>query len=136
LWSSFLIEGARHTVYFGADTGWWEGLPEIGRRYPKIDLVMLEIGAYHELWKEIHLGPDKAVEAMEQISSEALLMPIHWGLFDLALHAWRQPIERVEQLRAERSIRLFSPGPGKPTEVRQGIEVRSDWWRTPTSPSV
>ena len=32
------------------------------------------------------------------------MMPIHWGLFDLALHAWRQPIERMLELAGERGI--------------------------------
>jgi hypothetical protein len=26
-----------------------------------------------------------------------LLMPIHWGLFDLAFHHWKQPIETCSQ---------------------------------------
>jgi hypothetical protein len=53
-------------------------------------------------------------------------MPIHWGLFDLALHGWRQPIERLLEIAAERGWLLFSPEPGLPTEV---AALRSDWWR-------
>ncbi|MGB8539706.1 MAG: hypothetical protein WCD57_24995 [Acidobacteriaceae bacterium] len=59
-------------------------------------------------------------------SSTLLEMPIHCGLFNLALHAWRQPIERVF---AVNGLKLWSPEPGTPTEVVKGIELRSEWWR-------
>jgi hypothetical protein len=58
-----------------------------------------------------------------------LMMPIHWGLFDLALHAWRQPIERLVEVAKEKKIKLWVPEPGRPTAVVAGVEVRSDWWR-------
>lgn len=137
LWASFVLRGApagpdrpRHTVYYGADSGWWEGFAEIGAAHGPFDLTLLEIGAFNELWRQIHLGPDNALRAFHALGSSGLLMPIHWGLFDLALHAWRQPMERMLELAAADSgLRLFSPTPGTPTEARAGVEVRSDWWR-------
>lgn len=134
LWSSFVLKGARNTVYFGADSGWWEGFAEIGATYGPFDLVMLEIGAFDVLWDGIHLGPDGAVRAFEALGGvdperRGLMMPIHWGLFDLALHGWRQPMERLMELAEEKKIRLWAPEPGRPTEVVCGLEVRSDWWR-------
>jgi len=134
LWSSFVLKGAKHTVYFGADSGWWEGFAEIGAAYGPFDLTMLEIGAFDALWDGIHLGPDGAARAFEALGGNGagghgLLMPIHWGLFDLALHAWRQPMERMVELARERGALLWSPEPGRPTEVVAGVEVRSDWWR-------
>ncbi len=130
LWASFTLEGSRHRVYFGADCGDWEGFREIGQRFGPFDLTLLEIGAFNELWRQIHLGPDGAVKAFVEMGGTGLLMPIHWGLFDLALHAWRQPIERLEELARERGLPLWSPEPGMPTEVRVGQPQRSDWWRS------
>jgi L-ascorbate metabolism protein UlaG (beta-lactamase superfamily) len=129
LWSAFVLKGAKHTVYFGADSGWWEGFAEIGATYGPFDLTMLEIGAFDVLWDGIHLGPDGATRAFEALGGKGLMMPIHWGLFDLALHAWRQPIERLLELAVEKKIKLWVPEPGLPTEVVAGAEVRSDWWR-------
>ena len=129
LWSSFVLEGPQHRVYYGADSGWWEGFGEIAEQYSGFDLTMLEIGAYHPLWAAIHLGPDGAARAFEAMGERGgLLMPIHWGLFNLALHGWRQPIERVTAITNERNIPLWSPEPGKPTEVVPGVELRSEWW--------
>jgi L-ascorbate metabolism protein UlaG (beta-lactamase superfamily) len=129
LWSAFILKGVKHTVYFGADSGWWEGFAEIGATHGPFDLTMLEIGAFDALWDAIHLGPDGAARAFEALGGKGLMMPIHWGLFDLALHAWRQPITRMLEVADERGIRLWAPEPGRPTEVVSGVEVRSDWWR-------
>ena len=127
LWGSFVLRGAKHRVYYGADSGWWEGFEEIGAAYGPFDLTMLEIGAFNELWHEIHMGPDGAARAFRAMGAGGLLMPIHWGLFDLALHAWRQPIERL--LEVADGLKLWVPTPGLPTEVVGGVEVRSEWWR-------
>ena len=129
LWSAFVLKGPKHTVYFGADSGWWEGFAEIGAAYGPFDLTMLEIGAFDEMWDAIHLGPDGAARAFEALGGRGLMMPIHWGLFDLALHAWRQPITRMVELAGEKGIRLWAPEPGQPTDVVGGVEVQSDWWR-------
>jgi L-ascorbate metabolism protein UlaG (beta-lactamase superfamily) len=129
LWSAFVLKGPKHTVYFGADTGWWDGFAEIGAKCGPFDLTMLEIGAFDVLWDGIHLGPDGAARAFEALGGSGLMMPIHWGLFDLALHAWRQPIERLLEVAEEKGIRIWAPEPGQPTEVVAGVEVRSDWWK-------
>jgi L-ascorbate metabolism protein UlaG (beta-lactamase superfamily) len=135
LWGSFVLRGVRngespgHTVYYGADSGWWDGFAEIGAKYGPFDLTMLEIGAYNDLWKEIHMGPDGAARAFQEIGAAGLLMPIHWALFNLALHAWHQPIERLLTVADAEGLKLWSPEPGVPTEVVCGVELRSDWWR-------
>ncbi len=134
LWSSFVVEGPKHCVYFGADSGLWPGFAEIAARYQRFDLTMLEIGAFHPLWASIHLGPDGAAEAYRQMGGPAkagALMPIHWGLFNLALHGWRQPIERLNTIAGDEEWPLWVPTPGVPTEVRAGEVPGSTWWKRP-----
>jgi L-ascorbate metabolism protein UlaG (beta-lactamase superfamily) len=129
LWSSFVLAGARHRVFYGADSGIWEGFSEIGQEYGPFDLTMLEVGAYNDLWRSIHMGPEGAAKAFAAMGGSGLLMPIHWGLFNLALHAWREPIERITELADRIGIRLWAPEPGAPTEVIAGREFRSGWWK-------
>lgn len=126
LWASFALIGPEHRVYYGADSGEWDGFKDIGEQFGPFDLTMLEIGAYDPLWEDIHMGPEGAVRSFHALGGNGLLMPIHWGLFDLALHAWQQPIE---QISAVEDLKLWSPKPGEPTEVIREEEVRSDWWR-------
>ncbi len=126
LWASFALTGPEHRVYYGADSGEWDGFREIGEQYGPFDLTMLEIGASNPLWADIHMGPEGAVRTFAALGGHGLLMPIHWGLFDLALHYWTQPIQSVS---AVDGLRLWSPTPGLPAEVVPGEEIRSDWWR-------
>ena len=126
LWASFAIAGPKHRVYYGADSGEWEGFAEVAQDYGPFDLTMLEIGAFDPLWSDIHMGPDGAIRTFRAMGNNGVLMPIHWGLFNLALHAWRQPIEKMF---AEENLKLWTPEPGLPTELVSGQELRSEWWR-------
>ena len=87
---------------------------------------MLEIGASNTLWEQIHLGPEGAARSFAALGGRGLLMPIHWGLFDLALHYWKEPIETMWSIPG---VALWSPAPGTPSDVFGGEELRSDWWR-------
>ncbi len=126
LWASFALSGPRHRVYYGADSGEWYGFQEIGERFGPFDVTMLEIGAFDPLWADIHMGPEGAVRSFRALGGQGLLMPIHWGLFDLGLHPWRQPIQSVF---AVEDLQLWSPTPGVPSDVVAGQEIRSEWWR-------
>jgi L-ascorbate metabolism protein UlaG (beta-lactamase superfamily) len=125
LWASFALIGPKHRVYYGADSGEWYGFREIGENFGPFDLTMLEIGASDPLWRDIHMGPEGAVRSFRELGGHGLFMPIHWGLFDLALHPWQQPIETIT---AVEDLKLWSPTPGVPTEVVSDQEIRSDWW--------
>ena len=126
LWASFALVGPEHRVYYGADSGEWDGFREIGETFGPFDLTMLEIGASDPLWANIHMGPDGAIRSFSALGGHGLLMPIHWGLFDLALHPWHQPIEHIF---AAKGLTLWSPTPGIPAQVVRGEEIRSNWWR-------
>lgn len=126
LWASFAMTGPQHRIYYGGDSGEWPGFREIGEHFGAFDLTMLEIGASNPLWADIHMGPDGAVRSFRALGSYGLLMPIHWGLFDLALHHWKQPIEKIWPAP---DLKLWSPTPGVPSDVITGEELRSEWWR-------
>ena len=125
LWASFVIKTSRHNIFFGADSGCFPGFKDIGDEFGPFDLTMLEIGAYGKYWPDIHMGPDNASSANLALKGK-LMMPIHWGTFNLALHDWYEPIERLLQLAKTKKIDLFIPEPGKPTEVNG--PHNSEWW--------
>ena len=127
LWSAFVIKGHTHHIFFGADSGWFDGFAAIGDAYGPFDLTMLEIGAYGKYWPDIHMGPDSAAKAHLALKGK-VMMPIHWGTFNLAPHAWYEPIERLMQIAKEKHITLFSPQPGLPSEVVADGLI-TDWWK-------
>jgi L-ascorbate metabolism protein UlaG (beta-lactamase superfamily) len=125
LWSSFVIRSPKHKVFFGADSGWFPGFKLIGSQYGPFDLTILEIGAYGKNWPDIHMGPNNATNAHIALKGK-IMMPIHWGTFNLAPHAWYEPIERLEQYAKEKHIKLFVPEPGEAVEVKV---YNSEWWK-------
>lgn len=94
LWSSWVIAGPEHRVFFSDDTGLTDEFSAIGSAHGPFDLVMLEVGAYHPSWGTIHLGPENALLAHRMLGGGTLL-PVHWGTFDLALHAWNEPAKTL-----------------------------------------
>jgi L-ascorbate metabolism protein UlaG (beta-lactamase superfamily) len=127
LWSSFQFKTDRHNVYHGADSGYFGGYAEIGEKLGPFDLVMLEIGAFDPMWQQIHLGPQNALRAAMDLRAKAVL-PIHWGMFNLAFHDWYQPPEHFTALAAEAGLPVWLPEPGQPTEFT-GEAANSLWWR-------
>ncbi|MBM4358561.1 MAG: MBL fold metallo-hydrolase [Deltaproteobacteria bacterium] len=132
LWSSFVIESADARVFFSGDTGLTHEYEAIATRFGAFDLVMLEVGAFHPAWGHIHLGPDQALEALALLRSRTLL-PVHWGTFNLAIHAWDEPAERLAELSPERDVHLVMPRLGE-VVVPARVESLDPWWRALAAP--
>jgi L-ascorbate metabolism protein UlaG (beta-lactamase superfamily) len=127
LWSSLVIRSPRHRVFFSGDTGLTDQYAEIRARLGPFDLVMLEVGAFHPAWGDIHLGPDHALEALQLLGGGAFL-PIHWGTFNLALHAWDGPAETLFARAPREGVQLVMPRIGEAVEPAQ-VESVTPWWR-------
>jgi L-ascorbate metabolism protein UlaG (beta-lactamase superfamily) len=126
-WSSFAIQGPRHRVFFSGDTGLTPEYSDIRRRLGPFDLVLLEVGAFHPAWGDIHLGPENALQALELLGGGSFL-PIHWGTFNLALHAWDAPAETLLALAPPRGVHLLTPQLGEAIEPARA-ESLHPWWR-------
>jgi len=100
--------------------------------------VLLEVGAFHPAWGDIHLGPENALAAWRMLGGGAFL-PIHWGTFSLALHAWDQPAEELVERAPEAGARLVMPRLGEAVEPARA-EAVEPWWRgvdgSATAPAV
>jgi len=127
LWASLAVRGPRHAVFFSGDTGLTDEYADIARRLGPFDLVMLEVGAFHEAWGHIHLGPENALAALELLGGGRLL-PVHWGTFNLGLHAWDEPAETLLELAPRRGADLVMPRLGQAVEPAR-VEMIDPWWR-------
>ena len=126
LWSSFAIRSPKHSVFFSGDTGLTTEYQSIRERLGPFDAVMLEIGAFHPAWGDIHLGPGNALKAHAMLGG--VFMPVHWGTFALAMHAWDQPAETLLKLAADTGVQLLMPLLGQPAEPAQA-DIVEPWWR-------
>jgi len=127
LWSSFVVRGPRHAVFFSGDTGLTPEYVDIAARLGPFDLVMLEVGAYHPAWGDIHLGPDNALRALGLLGGGAFL-PVHWGTFNLAMHDWDEPAETLLKLAEPGGVQLVMPRLGEAVEPSL-VERVDAWWR-------
>lgn len=150
LWASWTIidepqGGPSLRLFFSGDTGYFDGFKEIGRRFGPFDVTMLETGAYNANWPHVHMQPEQTVQAHLDLRGRWLL-PIHNGTFDLAMHAWTEPFERVSALASERKVALVTPRMGERVDL-QAPQAMTPWWReadqsepaavaTPTQASV
>ena len=127
LWTSWALVGPRHRVFFSGDTGQTESFREIAAREGPFDLALLEIGQYHPSWGDIHLGPAGALEAFTRLGAKTLV-PIHWGTFQLAYHAWSEPAETLVDAAEVRGVPVLTPRLGEPVEPASA-PASPRWWR-------
>jgi L-ascorbate metabolism protein UlaG (beta-lactamase superfamily) len=127
LWSSMVIRAKRHCVFFSGDTGLTSEYRAIRARLGPFDLVMLEVGAFHPAWGDVHLGPVNALKALQMLGGGAFL-PVHWGTFCLAMHAWDEPAETLLRLGPQQEARLLMPRLGEAVEPAHAERVEP-WWR-------
>ena len=127
LWSSMVVRTPRHSVFFSGDTGLTTEYATIRERLGPFDLVMLEVGAHHPAWGDIHLGPENALKALDLLGGGAFL-PVHWGTFCLAMHAWDEPVETLLELAPKQGVQLLLPRLGEAIEPAQADGI-APWWR-------
>jgi L-ascorbate metabolism protein UlaG (beta-lactamase superfamily) len=128
LWASFAVTGPKHRVFHSGDTGPFPGVLDIGAKHGPFDLTLIKIGAYGDDWPDIHLTPEQAVDAHKRLRGD-LLLPIHWGTFNLAYHAWDEPAERVVAASLANGTRVIVPKPGESIEPASARPVEA-WWRS------
>ncbi|MGZ4520169.1 MAG: MBL fold metallo-hydrolase [Mycobacteriaceae bacterium] len=126
LWSSWVIAGDAHRVFFGGDSGYTPAFATIGEQHGPFDLTLMPVGAYGDQWPDIHMNPEEAVRAHTDLGG-GLLLPIHWATFNLAFHRWAEPAERVRIAAKEHDVALTIPQPGQRVVVADPPEL-TDWW--------
>ena len=102
------------------------GFAAIGDRLGPFDAVLIETGAYDQLWPDLHIGPEQAVDARVALGS-GLFIPVHWGTFNLAMHAWTEPVERVLVAAEKVGISVAVPRPGESVEPVNPPQL-ARWW--------
>jgi L-ascorbate metabolism protein UlaG (beta-lactamase superfamily) len=127
LWGSWVIKGSKDNIYFSGDGGYGPHFKEIGEKYGPFDFAMMECGQYNEKWADIHMMPEETAQAALDVKTE-LFMPIHWGSFTLALHAWTDPVERVLAKSSELGQAIYVPKIGQEIIIGHKPKQLNKWW--------
>ncbi|HEX4722389.1 MAG TPA: MBL fold metallo-hydrolase [Pseudonocardiaceae bacterium] len=128
LWTSWAVLGRTRRAFYTGDSGYFDGYREIGARYGPFDVSLVQIGAYGPGWPAIHMTPEEGVAAHLDVQAD-VLVPVHWATFNLALHAWSEPADRVWRESKARDVRLAVPRPGERIDVDHPPAV-DGWWQT------
>ncbi|MCP3873293.1 MAG: hydrolase [Desulfobacteraceae bacterium] len=126
LWASWVIKSRDFNIFFSGDSGYFKGFKQIGEKFGPFDMTFIECGAYDDLWRPVHMFPEETVQAHIDLKGK-LLHPIHWGTFNLALHPWYDPMQRLSTAAHLNHVSVATPVAG------QSIEYGTDnlgthWW--------
>lgn len=126
LWASWVIKGSSCNIYFSGDSGYGPHFKEIGERFGPFDFAMIECGQYNEKWEAIHMMPEQSMQAFLDVKG-GILMPIHWGAFNLAVHTWTDGIERLQQANQQYKVPLVTPRIGISYSINKK-DTTGQWW--------
>ncbi len=127
LWGSWIINGKNERLFFSGDSGYDSHFKEIGEKYGPFDFAMIECGQYNEKWEAIHMMPEQSAQAGIDLKAK-VMMPIHWGAFSLALHAWTDPVERVTKEATRLNMPLITPEIGVIFSLEDNQKHHKKWW--------
>ncbi|PID26797.1 MAG: hypothetical protein CR982_08250 [Candidatus Cloacimonadota bacterium] len=133
LWGSWSVISPDIKIYFSGDGGYSPEFKKIGEKFNGFDIAFMENGAYNKSWEEIHMFPEQSAQASIDIKTKVVL-PIHWGKFDLSTHRWNEPVERIkkaiqkhnETIEEYLKIKLATPRIGEVFSI-DSLPI-SQWW--------
>jgi L-ascorbate metabolism protein UlaG (beta-lactamase superfamily) len=129
LWAGFVVESRDRRIFLGGDSGYGDHFARIGAMFDGFDLVALDTGQYDPRWAYIHMNPEEAVKAAQDLGAKRLL-PGHVGRFALARHAWDEPFERIQALSDNASYSLVIPMIGEALCLDgDATQHAHGWWR-------
>ncbi len=124
-WNSYGVKSDKINLFLGGDTGYSTHFKDIAQKYGPFDFVALEVDGWNPGWPQTHVFPDEALLAVQDLGSKYLL-PIHWGVFELALHPFKESVEMIVEEANKAGIQIQSPLMGEkfiPTKT-----VTTKWW--------
>ena len=122
-----MLKDGQYNLYWSGDGGYEAHFKEVGEKLGPFDWGFMECGQYNEQWHPIHMYPEETVQASHD-SKVTCAIPVHWGGFPLALHPWKDPIERFTSSAQDTGLTYLTP--------RLGEMIRFDhaspspiWWQ-------
>jgi L-ascorbate metabolism protein UlaG (beta-lactamase superfamily) len=125
LWGGWIIKSKNKNIYVSGDGGYFEEFKKIGLKFGPFDIMFVENGQYNEAWSNIHMFPEQSVQA-SIICKAKIVMPIHWGKYDLSIHPWKEPIERFVKEAKHKKIKITTPKIGEIFTIKKLPNEK--WW--------
>lgn len=129
IWASFVFETPKRKIYIGGDSGFDDHFEKIGEKFGGFDLAILENGQYNKDWRYIHMMPEEFLRAAENLKAKRVI-PVHNSKFALALHDWKEPLQKITTLNETENLRLITPKIGEKIVWQDDSIVYEKWWES------
>jgi L-ascorbate metabolism protein UlaG (beta-lactamase superfamily) len=127
LWLSYVLDTPHMKIFIGGDSGYDTHFKEIGNKHGPFDFAILENGQYDLGWKYIHALPDEVLKAAAELKAKKLL-PVHFGKFAMANHAWNEPMEKIMELNTSAQLTILTPMIGEVVNLKEHSQQFKQWW--------
>lgn len=130
LWASWTFIGSKQRVFYSGDTGYFEGFKTIGEKYGPFDFTFIQTGAYDSLWADIHMFPEEAIQTHKDLRGDVMI-PVHWGTFNLALHSWNEPVNRLIKIANNNKAKVIYPRLNQQVfahEIKDSVAFQPYWF--------
>ena len=107
LWNSYVIQvkannnsdnnAIKRQIFCAGDGGYGTQIDYIAKKYGKygnFDITTIEIDAWNTGWPYVHMFTREALEIAGKLKVKYLL-PVHWGVYNLAMHNWKTSINML-----------------------------------------
>lgn len=125
LWGGWAFRTAHENIYFSGDGGYGRHFKTVGERLGPFDIGFMECGQYNELWHQIHMYPEEAIQAAKDAQVKTAV-PVHWGAFALAQHSWKEPVERFVKEGRQQQLAHITPALGQLFTIED--DMNDPWW--------
>lgn len=126
LWNSYVVQSSDKNIYWSGDSGYGVHFEQIGKKYGNFDFAAVEIDGWNTGWPNTHMFPKEVIKAATELQAKQLL-PLHWAVFDLALHPWHESIDMLLEENKNTGIKILTPMMGEKIDDQNLPTVQ--WWK-------
>lgn len=108
LWASFMLQSPLQKIYIGGDNGYGNHFDKIVRKFPDINLAILENGQYNKEWPYIHSLPKELMREVKKLRPRKVLT-VHHSKYAMARHPWDEPLENARLLGKQDLTEVLLP---------------------------
>ncbi len=127
LWGGIHFTDDHHSVYYTGDGGYYDVFSRVFERFGEVDLMLADSGQYDTGWASTHMNPREAAQAAKDAHAKWFI-PVHWGAFALANHAWDEPPKLAVQAAEELEINIATPRLGETVDYDNIAQFTEHWW--------
>jgi L-ascorbate metabolism protein UlaG (beta-lactamase superfamily) len=126
LWAAYAIKSDKINIFWSGDTGYGSHFAKFKEEYGPFDLAAIEIDGWNAGWARSHLFNNEAIQTALDLGAENVL-PIHWGVYDLAMHHWHESIDAFMDGAESRKFKTITPLMGE--RIVPGETSTKPWWK-------